>query len=208
MKLSLCGETLELLPERALLWPSHHTLVVADIHLGKAATFRSFGIPVPEGCMQEDLNRLGALIDKYRIQKCIVAGDLIHAKRGLTSHTLNLFADWLSSIPAEVHLVLGNHDKALEKVLPERWKIECHSKLIFPPFVFKHLPEKDVEGFVWAGHLHPLAQVKYGGKVHKLPTFQIGAAVGVLPAFSSFVKGAVVENDTLYPIAGDYIFKL
>ena len=36
-----------LLPGRAALLPASRTLLVSDIHLGKAATFRQAGIPVP-----------------------------------------------------------------------------------------------------------------------------------------------------------------
>ena len=47
-----------LLPGRAAVLPASATLLVADLHLGKAATFRKAGIPVPEGSAQRDLARL------------------------------------------------------------------------------------------------------------------------------------------------------
>jgi metallophosphoesterase superfamily enzyme len=47
-----------LLPGRAAFLPASATLLVADLHLGKAATFRQAGIPVPEGSAQADLARL------------------------------------------------------------------------------------------------------------------------------------------------------
>jgi len=40
------GEELLLLPQRALWWPAQKTLLVADLHFGKAATLRAHGIPV------------------------------------------------------------------------------------------------------------------------------------------------------------------
>lgn len=40
MMVTLHGETMELLPERALHWPARHVLLIADIHFGKAAAFR------------------------------------------------------------------------------------------------------------------------------------------------------------------------
>ncbi|HET7427286.1 MAG TPA: DEAD/DEAH box helicase, partial [Gemmatimonadales bacterium] len=55
--LRLAGEDLVLLPERALFWPRTATLVVADLHWGKAATFRAAGIPIPTGTTGEDLAR-------------------------------------------------------------------------------------------------------------------------------------------------------
>jgi metallophosphoesterase superfamily enzyme len=40
---------LRLLPQRALLDTASRSLMVADLHLGKAATFRAHGLPVPSG---------------------------------------------------------------------------------------------------------------------------------------------------------------
>ncbi|OYV00284.1 MAG: hypothetical protein CFE26_24210, partial [Verrucomicrobiales bacterium VVV1] len=42
---------------------SSRALIVADVHLGKSATFRAKGLPVPEGDNEHDLGRLAALID-------------------------------------------------------------------------------------------------------------------------------------------------
>lgn len=43
------GYTFQLLPQRALWWASEKTLLVADVHLGKGATFRALGQPLPRG---------------------------------------------------------------------------------------------------------------------------------------------------------------
>ena len=59
----LLGETqAELLPGRAIFLPQSKTLIVADLHLGKSATFRKRGLPVPEGTTKSDLDRLAALL--------------------------------------------------------------------------------------------------------------------------------------------------
>ena len=56
------GESLQLLPERALWGPAGRTLFVADLHIGKAATYRALGQPVPGGTTRENLARLDGLI--------------------------------------------------------------------------------------------------------------------------------------------------
>ena len=56
------GQSLLLLPDRALWWPSGGVLFIADLHLGKAATYRALGQPVPGGTTQENLERLDGLI--------------------------------------------------------------------------------------------------------------------------------------------------
>lgn len=201
-----------LLSDRAMLWEQEKTLVIADIHLGKAATFRSFGIHVPEGCMQEDLNNLKSVINKYKPKQCIIAGDLIHAPRGLTPQTIQLFAEFLKTVPLEVHLILGNHDLSLKKSLPQDWKVFCHHEKYFKaPFVFKHFPEPDPLGFVWSGHIHPCVTVNYVGKKHKFPCFIIGTDVGILPAFTTLVSGLSIrkkKEEHYYAIVQDEIFEI
>ena len=59
----VAGERLVLLPQKAVYWPRERMLAIADIHFGKAAAFRSFGIPVPRGTTTENLDALDALID-------------------------------------------------------------------------------------------------------------------------------------------------
>ena len=49
LSVRIAGETMLLLPEKALYWPAQHMLVIADIHFGKAAAFRALGVPVPRG---------------------------------------------------------------------------------------------------------------------------------------------------------------
>ena len=60
--LTLQGEAVQLLPDPALWWPAQHTLCVADVHLGKAATFRARGVPVPLGTTRGTLARLDAAL--------------------------------------------------------------------------------------------------------------------------------------------------
>ncbi len=56
------GERLVVLAERALYWPRRRTIIIADPHFGKAATFRQAGIPVPHGTTATDLDRLRRLL--------------------------------------------------------------------------------------------------------------------------------------------------
>lgn len=209
MIVTLCDETLHLLPQRAIYWEERETLILADIHLGKAAAFRKLGIPIPEGAMQDDLVKMKALIEKYKAKRCIVVGDLIHAKAGLTEPVVLLFSDWLKSVNCQIDLVIGNHDRSLQKNLPETWSLHLHQdKLMEGPFCFCHFPSS-VEGyFVWSGHLHP--QIAVRGKSDRvvIRCFQIGKDVGILPAFSSFVGGTLVtkgKGTKYYGIAQDKI---
>jgi hypothetical protein len=59
--LTVGGQALTLLPEKAAFLAESRTLLVADVHIGKAVSFRSFGVPVPRGTTGETLSALSAL---------------------------------------------------------------------------------------------------------------------------------------------------
>src|ERR671921_286637 len=87
--LTIAGEQIYLLPERAIFWPGASTLVVADLHWGKASTFRAVGIPIPIGTTSDDLARLDSALQRTHARRMVVLGDLFHAKAGrVASHTL------------------------------------------------------------------------------------------------------------------------
>jgi metallophosphoesterase superfamily enzyme len=135
-----------LLPGRAALLPAMQTLVCADVHLGKAATFRRAGLPVPEGSAQQDLKRLADLITTYDARRLIIAGDLFHARAGCTPRVLGEFTDFREQIRqrsnTEVVLVLGNHERSLGRQFsPQDLGIDqCVQELVEPPFRFVHEP--------------------------------------------------------------------
>ena len=61
------GAELRLMPERAAWCAQSETLFVADVHLGKAATFRARGLPVPQGTTTETLTRLSQALRRQTL---------------------------------------------------------------------------------------------------------------------------------------------
>jgi len=186
-----------LLPGRAAYLPATATLLVADLHLGKAATFRSQGIPVPEGSAQKDLARLALLVAATRARRLVVLGDLFHARSGCTAE---VFAEFTAArdrfATTEVLLVAGNHDRSVGR-LPAGLGIDAvlrtHDE---PPFHFVHepgtpLPETDRdEPFTIAGHLHPVIPlVSPSGDRLTDRCFLAEPGLLVMPAFGSFTGG-------------------
>jgi len=172
-----------LLPGRAAFLPASATLLVADLHLGKAATFRHAGIPVPEGSAQADLTRLERLVSESAARRLIVLGDLFHARSGCTQAVFDEFAATRARFAAtEVLLVPGNH---------------THDE---PPFHFVHepstdLPEPGRSCFTIAGHLHPTVSITSpGGDRISDRCFVADTDALVLPAFGSFTGGHRVHH--------------
>ncbi|MBM4058530.1 MAG: DEAD/DEAH box helicase, partial [Planctomycetes bacterium] len=128
-----------LLPGRVALLPATATLLVADLHLGKAATFRSQGMPVPEGPAQQDLDRLATLVIETDARRLIILGDLFHARSGCTDGVFAEFAATRGRFAAtEVLLVAGNHDRSVGRLPPGLGidsVLRTHHE---PPFQFVH----------------------------------------------------------------------
>src|SRR5689334_15853896 len=113
VRLAIEGEEVVLMPEHALWMPQRKTLLVADAHFGKAATFRAGGIFVPRGTTATTLARLERARARTNATRVVFLGDLLHAREGRSPETLRLVADWRASrADVEVVLVRGNHDRA------------------------------------------------------------------------------------------------
>jgi DNA ligase-associated metallophosphoesterase len=191
------GEPLWLLAERAVLWPTRATLLVADWHIGKASVFGRHGLAVPEGDLQRDLARLDALIAACGVRRLIVLGDLMHAPPAPDDHWPGALGDWLARHAAlEFLVVAGNHDRvtlsAIAPALESRvdWFADA---CVEPPFVFLHEPAADPRGFVLCGHLHPMRRLRLGNDSIRAPAFWFRDDHAVLPAFGSFLGGVNIR---------------
>src|SRR5260221_2792644 len=153
---SVAGEKLVLLPEKVAYWPAQKALFVADFHLGKAASFRSAGIPLPSGTTTENVERLGRAIDKTGAKKVVFLGDFLHSAQGRAASTFGRFAAWRDSRSAlELTLVRGNHDKKAGDP-PQAWDVRCiEAGEALGPFIVNHEPGASRGGYSLAGHIHP-----------------------------------------------------
>lgn len=188
---TLAGEEVVLLAERALYWPSRETLVVADLHWGKGATFRRAGIPIPAGTTADDLERLDQALERTNARRLLVLGDLYHARAGRRSPAaLAALSAWRERHgDLDILLIRGNHDRQAGDPAREL-TIECIDEpFVEGPFEFRHHPVPASERYVLHGHLHPLVRV---AGAH-LPAFILKPGFGILPAFGSFTGGAMVE---------------
>ena len=182
------GEELHCFAERALFWPRHSRLLLADLHLGKADVFRRAGIAVPRGGTSHDLARIEALLARCGARELYVLGDLLHGPVPEAAWRERWRA-WRGARAAlRVRVLAGNHDRRLDAaelgvdVLP--------AQLDDAPFRLSHLPPAPgAHGKATiCGHLHPV--VKLEGV--RWPCFWRRADTLVLPAFSAFTGGQAV----------------
>lgn len=211
--LTLAGEELRLLPERAIYWPRVATLLVADLHLGKAAAFRAAAIAVPEGAANADLARLGRLIERRNVRRLLILGDLLHARSGRTPAILAAVGVWRERYAdLEITLVRGNHD-AHSGDPPDEWNISCVDEpWRAGPFFLRHTPATSVDGYVLAGHIHPAVSLVGAARQRMtLPCFWFGARVGVLPAFGGFTGVKTITpspGDQVFVVAGEEVINM
>jgi len=210
MNITVAGEPVVMLPQRALFVPSLRTVLVADIHWGKAAAFRAAHIPIPSGTTASDLARLSDVLHTTQAEQLIVLGDLLHARAGRHAAVLHAIAAWrVAHAHVRMQLVRGNHDRGAGDP-PDSLDITCvDAPFVLGPFACAHYPEPSVVGYVLAGHVHP--HVSLRGRGHqsmRLPCFALGERVGVLPAFSSFTGGGMyvqTPSDRIFAIADDQV---
>ena len=184
---------LRLLAEGAVWLEDFHTLVVADVHLGKADAFRVRGLPVPEGDNARDLDRLSALCEKHAARQLVVAGDFFHSPSGMSAGLERMLGDFLTSLQTPVLLVIGNHDAGLVKLPSALQTCAVHE---ISGIRIIHDPADAVPGILnLAGHWHPVVRIPDGRRTSlRLPCFLLRGDLLVLPSFGSFTGGAVTDK--------------
>jgi DNA ligase-associated metallophosphoesterase len=208
----LAGEEVELLADRALFWPATATLFVADVHLGKAATFRAGGVPLPRGVTQADLARLAHLVALTRAQRLVVLGDFLHAAAGRVAALDVAFKQWRREhMTLQLMLVRGNHDdKAGDP--PADWGVDVVAEPHpLAPFLACHLPVSPPSGYALCGHVHPGVWLQGTDESARLPCFVLGPRRAILPAFGGFTGLALVRaapGERLVAVAGTRLFAL
>lgn len=213
VKIDVAGETLVLLPERAVCWPRMHTLFIADAHFGKAASFRAHGVPVPRGTTRDGVTRADELLSRTRAQRVVFLGDFLHARAGRAPGMLAQLQEWRERhSDVEMLLVRGNHDRHAGDPPPEL-RIDCVDEPhLEAAFVLAHHPQRSPHGYVLAGHLHPAARLVGKGRQRaSLPCYWFNDGCGVLPSFGDFTGSAVIDadpDDRVFVIAEDQVMEI
>ena len=208
----VAGELLLLLPEKAVFWPAAKMLIIADIHFGKAASFRALGVPVPRGTTTENLTGLDALVERHQARHVVFLGDFLHARAAHASSTQQAMLAWRRSRPdLRLTLVRGNHDKHAGDPAASLGIELVDEPHAVGPFAFCHHPDLDLDGsdgYALAGHVHPAWVLATRFDSLRLPCFVVGTRRMILPSFGSFTGGHVVQRepgDTIFVTSGEAV---
>jgi DNA ligase-associated metallophosphoesterase len=207
--IEIAGEAMLLDAGRALVWPRMRTVIVADVHFGKAHVLRRAGVALPRGSTSGDLARLDALVEKHRPERLLVLGDVVHGPAVAEAEWLSRVREWRAKHAAlDVTVVRGNHDRHYD---PAQLGFAVTGTLVEGPFVFAHDPKRVPGHYVLAGHVHPGVVLTDGGERIRLPVFWLQRDVGVLPAFGVLTGIFAVEpeaEDRLIACARDALVPL
>jgi DNA ligase-associated metallophosphoesterase len=194
--LEVAGEHLILLPQKAAYWARLRMLIVADIHFGKAAAFRSFGIPVPRGTTTENLDALDALLAATGAGHILFLGDFLHARASHAAGTQAAMLAWRERHPdLLLTLVRGNHDAHAGDPAANLAIDLVDEPYTVGPFAFCHHPDIAADAYVLAGHVHPAYVLASRFEKLRLPCFVVGRTRAILPSFGAFTGGYTVRAE-------------
>lgn len=197
-RIDVRGQTIQLLPEKLVYLPKQNSLLVADTHFGKAATFRHAGIPVPAGTSAAMLTTLTRVIKKTLADRLIFLGDFVHSSTRTQADFVDDLIAWRTEHSTlQLVLVPGNHDLGYRKLAAELRMEVQPEPFVEDSFSYCHFHEAgaDVEQFSFAGHVHPAVAISESAKTSlRVPCFAIAKDFMLLPAFGEFTGCHVVKH--------------
>lgn len=182
----------------ALFWPDEKTLIVADLHLEKAASLAANGQFLPPYDTIETLDLLDELLIFFEPKRLIALGDSFHDR--FVAHHLN--RDTLARIQrlsAKIDLVwvTGNHDPEMPAHLGGR----VVQDIDFNALHFRHEASPlFVKAGEISGHYHPKATILIRKRRYTGPAFVADERRLILPAFGTFTGGLWVHNPAIFSL--------
>ncbi|MEM1214614.1 MAG: ligase-associated DNA damage response endonuclease PdeM [Bacteroidota bacterium] len=203
-------QTLWLHPLRAAYWEAAKTLLISDLHLGKAAHFRKAGIAAPRAVEDQNLDRLVSLLLTFKPERVLLLGDLFHSDYN------RAWEDWQDLVQQfktiQFELVPGNHDILTNDFYTASGLLVRPLHYREGPFLFTHEPLDTDDAYNLCGHIHPGVLLEGGGRQRlRLPCFFFGKNGGILPAFGAFTGLAILavrKGDTVFGITKDTVLPL
>src|SRR5262249_11313268 len=185
----LGGERLMLDPSGTLFWPAASLLVVADLHLEKGSSYARNGQLLPPWDTQVTLDRLTALLRRYRPRLVIALGDSFHDADGSPRLPAGEVARLRAMTEAHRFIwVQGNHDPLPPRGLGGEW-VEA---FITTALTFRHQAVPGGQNEI-SGHHHPKAAIPARGTSVSRPCFVTDSHRVIMPAFGAYTGGIDVR---------------
>lgn len=189
-------------PEGALFWPAQRLMAIADLHLEKGSAAAARGSLLPPWDTRATLDRVAALLRRWKPEIVVALGDTFHDARGSARLEAADLARLRQMAAAHRFVwVLGNHDP----VAPENIPGEAVADWQLGPLRFVHQARPGPSGHELCGHHHPKAQVQTRGAMVSRPCFVTGASRIMLPAIGAYTGGLDVRDPAiaaLFPRGG------
>lgn len=206
-------ESLFLMPDRALWWPSRRRLIIADLHLGKATHFNRNGSVLPNTPAVRDLQKLHLLCELLEAKSLLVLGDLFHSEYNNEFVLLKVFKSNFPQLRLEV--VKGNHDILSVDDYASAGLVLHEQFLEDGPFVFVHDPleVKHATRYLIGGHVHPGVVLHGKARQHaRLPCFYFAESYAILPAFGALTGLHAIkrqhQGDRIFALIGEKVVEL
>lgn len=200
--LDFAGQQFVPLAGRALFWPRHGALIVADLHLEKASWYAARGQPLPPYDSHDTLDRLARLAAETGATAIWCLGDSFH-DRAAAERIAPAVAERLVRQTGSARLtwIAGNHDG----LAGGAWGGDVADEMEVDGIVFRHECLAGETRPEISGHFHPKLRLQLRGRLVSRPCFAGDAQRLILPAFGSFTGGLDVADAAIAAnFAGDY----
>tara|TARA_B100001057_G_scaffold165064_1_gene165622 strand:- start:402 stop:1067 length:666 start_codon:yes stop_codon:yes gene_type:complete len=185
----------------ALFISEINTLVISDLHLGKSFSFAKVGNFLPPYDINETIESVRRLIEKYSPKQIISLGDNFHEPKTLKMidqiiiKKINETFNQLDMIWID-----GNHDGNLKNKNLIYGKFK--KNYTFSNLTFTHIKSRKLENnlFEFSGHFHPKISFKHNRINYLSKCFVLGKNFCILPAFGSFTGGLDINSSELKKI--------
>lgn len=188
------GQPFRMLADRALFWPRHGALIVADLHLEKASWYAALGQPLPPYDSHDTLDRLAALAAETGARAIWCLGDSFH-DRHAAARIAPAVAERLHAQAAATRLtwIAGNHDG----LTGNAWGGDVADELVVDGIVFRHQSLASETRPEVSGHFHPKLRLNLRGRPVSRPCFAGNDRRLILPAYGSLTGGLAVEDPVI-----------
>ena len=180
--------SITLTAHKVFLCKRFDALFIADLHLGKTASFSQLGVALPKESQLTTLDRFQNVLDTYRPKNCYILGDLFHNKLPKNNLIDDQFQEFLDkNKTVNFYLTTGNHDSKHNDRI-QKFSMQVKPFFELGPFILSHKfsslhPNKTQ----FIGHHHPGIKLqKRGFSKLTLPCFFMKKNLLICPAFGDF----------------------